>query len=368
MRALRGLTALGLGGLLGACGGSSSPVGPEPPAELHTVLATVFYDQDADGVPDPDELTRLGSVEVYAANGASTVSERLTGQATLTLPAGSHTLHLREKSLPAFFVSGEAVAVEVPVSDTVYLPARLPIGANRPGVYLAVGDSITKGGGSSDRRGYVGRLEDQLLVEFAQATLVNEGTDGGKSNQGAERIGPSLRRHHPAYVLIMYGTNDWNKCKVVSACYTQDALRSIVRQVRGAESLPLLATIPPANTDFDFRAPPQRNEWVVEMNADLRTIAEEEGALLVDVHAAMMEAAGADLAALFVDHVHPNDRGHQAIAEAFFQAIVTPPTQTLSGTTGGHTPAPWFPATQVIAPAASGPATGGDAGLERVRP
>jgi lysophospholipase L1-like esterase len=78
----------------------------------------------------------------------------------------------------------------------------------------------------------------------------------------------------------------------------------------------VLATIPPVNPALN---PAQRNEWVRVVNDALRPMAQQEGALLVDVHAAFMRQPA--LGPLFADHVHPSDAGRQIIAEAFFQAI-----------------------------------------------
>jgi lysophospholipase L1-like esterase len=51
----------------------------------------------------------------------------------------------------------------------------------------------------------------------------------------------------------------------------------------------------------------------------IRELAEDEGALLVDLEAAFLREP--DLASLYSDHVHPNDRGYQVMADEFFRAI-----------------------------------------------
>jgi lysophospholipase L1-like esterase len=48
-------------------------------------------------------------------------------------------------------------------------------------------------------------------------------------------------------------------------------------------------------------------------------MAREEGAFLVDVHAAFMRQPA--LGPLFDDHVHPSDAGRRVVAETFFEAI-----------------------------------------------
>jgi hypothetical protein len=49
-------------------------------------------------------------------------------------------------------------------------------------------------------------------------------------------------------------------------------------------------------------------------------MARAEGAVVADLNAAFGRASN-DLASLFTDHVHPNDRGYTAVAEEFFRAI-----------------------------------------------
>ncbi len=58
-------------------------------------------------------------------------------------------------------------------------------------------------------------------------------------------------------------------------------------------------------------------------NAILRDVAAREGAILIDVDTALIQASGDRLVGddLFVDAVHPNLRGHQLIAEAVADAL-----------------------------------------------
>lgn len=306
--------------LAAACGGGS-PAGP-PPVATHSVSVLVYYDQNGNSVRDANEVTRLGSVTVEAV-GVSGTSARLTGRATLAgVPAGMQTFRARPESLPPYFQAREVVT-GVPAGGEVELPVVLPIGANVPAVYLALGDSITVGDGSSDGRGYVPLLEDRLRVEWAQGGVINDGIEGNKSNQGADRIGGDLDRFRPACVLILLGTNDWNKCKDVDSCFTQDSMRSMLDQAFAAQTKPFLATIIPANPDDPLRNPPQRNEWVAAMNERLKMIAAEKGATVVDLYGAFMRASGDDLGLLFADHVHPNDRGHQVIADEYFKVLTS---------------------------------------------
>lgn len=309
---------------LASCG---SPETQPTPAPTFSVDVIVFYDENGNGLQDGNEHAVVPGVLVGIL-GHTAKTAAGTGEATLTgVPGGTRTVQIQEPSLPPFYQAGPAAEVSVPVMDArpVRLPATLPIGANRANVYMAFGDSITDGDGSADLNGYRIKLQAKLDAWFGAGDMVNQAIGGTRSNRGAERIGASLASVHPAYTLIMYGTNDWNdrSCREAFPCFTLDSLRSIVRSVNAAGGLPVLSTILPSNTGFDARTPPERNEWVAAENDLIRPMAAEEGALLVDNYAAFLAAP--DFRALFSDHVHPNDAGYAIIVDEFFKALTTAP-------------------------------------------
>lgn len=69
-----------------------------------------------------------------------------------------------------------------------------------------------------------------------------------------------------------------------------------------------------------FRAPE-------EMNQILATITQETSAELVPIQAVLRNASTRKIedASLFIDHLHPNDRGHKIMANTFYEAISTLP-------------------------------------------
>jgi lysophospholipase L1-like esterase len=315
---------------LAACAGGSptapaASAGPSPPPpSLHPVTGFAFYDEDGDGTPDPGEETRIGGAQVTL--GGQTAAAGGDGRFTLSaVPAGPRTAEVVAASLPGFFVPAPLAPVQVPVPSgfDLAIPLTLPIGRNRPHVYMAFGDSLTLGDGSRGRRGYRDVLARALRDHWGRADVVNDGQAAGKSGDGAERIGASLAAVQPAYTVILYGTNDWNSfaCRNVWSCFTLASIRSMIRQARAAGSLPVVGTLPPVNPAYTDRFAENRNGWIVETNLQLRPLVREEGGVVAEVHAAMTAEAAGDLEALFTDHVHPNDRGYEAIGQAFYRAI-----------------------------------------------
>ena len=312
---------------LASCGGGgSSPGSPSTPGGPgHPVTVVVFYDENGDGVWQSGETSRIPGV-VVEVGGRTGRSQLGSGSVVIDgVPEGTYPVTVRADSLPPFFQTESAARPTVSspqqAGSEAYFPLMLPIGPNRPGVYLGFGDSITVGDGSSSGDGYRGLLQVQLQGHFGKALVMNGGRSGSKSPVGVKRIADELAFARPAYTLILYGTNDWNdlSCKVEFPCFTIDSLRSMVRSVKAEGSLPVLGTIIPVNPNYEYAT--DRNSWVSSMNQLIRPLAQQEGAVLADLHSAFMRE---DLTRLFSDKVHPNDEGYRVMAEEFFEAITTP--------------------------------------------
>jgi lysophospholipase L1-like esterase len=234
--------------------------------------------------------------------------------------AGGHNVALRSTSLPAFYEPAAEFPIQVPETTEAFYPVALPIGNNNPNLYLGFGDSITFGQGSSDGRGYGPALHSLLAPHLGRAEVRLWGRSADTSLESTEVAKKTVRDVAPAYTLILFGTNDWHdqSCQgqPPSACFTIEALRSIVLEVKTWRSLPVLGTVPPVNPAL---APAGRNEWVDELNVSIAALAREQGALLADINAAFK--AQGDLSSLFDDDVHPNDAGYEVLAQAWFEAI-----------------------------------------------
>ena len=311
-----------------ACGGGGATT-PDRPPPTHSVTVTLFYDENGNGLLDAAEAARVPDVDVEVA-GRTGRSAKLTGRAVLDgVPEGTHRVTVRAATLPPFYqapTSTVSVSSPQPAGAELNVPLGLPIGPNRPGVYMGFGDSITAGEGSSDGSGYRARLETQLQQHFGRARVLDEGISGSRTPRGVERIADSLGADRPAYTLILYGTNDWNTgaCRDAFPCDTLDNLRSMVQAVKASQGLPVLATVTPVNPGAG--AAVERNAWVDRMNDLIRPLARQEGAALADLHAALLRQP--DLRALFRDALHPNDAGYAIIAAEYFRAVTQPPAMT----------------------------------------
>jgi lysophospholipase L1-like esterase len=249
------------------------------------------------------------------------------------VPSGQQPAAVQPSTLPAYFAAGTPQNAAVPATADVAIPAVLTLGVRaRPNVYLAFGDSITWGDGSTDLSGYRGYLRDRLHAYWRKGAVEASGIPGTKSEAGSERAPGVLADYRPAYLLILYGTNDWNdpQCRDWFPCFTIDSLRAIVNHTRGAGAKPILATLPPVNPDYEDRNASARNAWVRQANDAIHALAQEEQVPVAEVHAEF--SSQPSLPPLFNDFLHPNNDGYHLIANAFFEAITRPyPAASTSG-------------------------------------
>jgi lysophospholipase L1-like esterase len=273
----------------------------------YSVTATVFYDQNRNGQLDAGENTRVPGVDVVIGPGTGK-SAAGTGQALVSgVTEGAQTVQLRTESLPTYFQPESPLSVQVPAASEVRIPLTLPIGNNSANVYLGYGDSITYGDGSSDKQGYVQKLQSLLGPYLGRAEVRSWGRPGTYSDTGEDAIRVTMGWFNPAYVLILYGTNDWHnqQCqgKPATSCFTIDALRGMIDEARDRDTLPVLATIPPVNPNL---TPAGRNKWYDDMNVQIKALAQQKQVLLCDLNAEFK--AQANLASLYAGRRPPERR------------------------------------------------------------
>ncbi|MCM2256385.1 MAG: GDSL-type esterase/lipase family protein [Vicinamibacteria bacterium] len=318
------IAAAALSLLASGCGGS--PASPDTGASAsHSVTGVVFYDQNGSGTLDAEERVRLPGAVVSAAGRTATADAR--GEFTITgLPGPSATLSLPLEGLPPWFEPGRlpSLTLPLPAGTVVAVPAVLPTGRNHPNTYLAFGDSITESLGATLRQGWPILLERQLKAAWGEASVIADGLGASRSEDGARRLPDSLAEARPAYTLVLYGVNDWNRCAFVApeACFTVASLRDMIRSARGAGSLPVVGTIVPVDPTSTAPRVADRNYWVKIQNELIRPMVIQEGAVLADAWTAF--GPESQWPPLFFDFLHPNDEGHERIATAFAQAITRP--------------------------------------------
>lgn len=212
-------------------------------------------------------------------------------------------------------------------------------------VYVAFGDSITKGLGDDNPvngRGFPPILS--AILPAPDNTVVNAGDIGDTSSDGVNKIETVLANNTDAtHFLIQFGTNDARAVTSVSVDEYRNNMRNIIQAVEYAGKRPLLAKIPILYRGKDSMRPPcnlssasaqavnQRireynqaiDDLIAEYNLDI-TLGQTLEAPDFYNHFESTNIDASGKSEEFYDCVHPNDAGYQAMAQIWAGTLGVP--------------------------------------------
>jgi lysophospholipase L1-like esterase len=204
--------------------------------------------------------------------------------------------------------------------------------------FLAFGDSMTAGeitvpiGTALDAAGFpsyklvvvpaasyptdlLGMLRSRYITQASQFVVTNAGVPREWAADGPKRFPQVLAQSGATVVLLMEGSNDLSARGAQGIAPALAGLQTMVRQARAGGATVFIASVPPSKPGGNNSLPP---ELIVNLNQGIRLGAPGEGAIFVDVYAAMLPEVNTLIG---VDGLHPTEAGYQRIAETFFAAI-----------------------------------------------
>ena len=222
-------------------------------------------------------------------------------------------------------------------------PVRL-LAAVRPPSIVMLGDSTT-----APRDGiakvYADRIGDALRADGVAARVVNSGVPGDTTDGARKRFAKDVLDHDPNLVVIQLGANDsaidvWRtppdtEPRISPAQYEAN-LRAMIGELRQRRIAVILMTTnhfrwTPRLLELYGKPPYNPNDpgsftdtTLRKYNDVIRKVAREENVRLVDVFALYdryEKAMGKPVDTLLLDGMHPNDRGHELVAELLLPAI-----------------------------------------------
>lgn len=231
----------------------------------------------------------------------------------------------------------------VVVSELEATPARLSVHR-----FVAYGDSITEGllqacpglptpvsrlqpaepAKSGVRNtppsgmSYPARLQELLTEHYPGQPIevINEGVGGEEIEAGAEQLGRTLVGDAPDVLMLIEGVNSINQRHSEGIPGVVQALRGMIREAKRRGVTVMVGTILPqregACRAYDYL---DHVDDIVLANAQIRTMAGDEGAILVDTYQAFN---GRTATLIGPDGLHPSADGYLVIARTFFDAIV----------------------------------------------
>ncbi|MFA7158131.1 MAG: GDSL-type esterase/lipase family protein [Kiritimatiellia bacterium] len=190
-------------------------------------------------------------------------------------------------------------------------------------VFLAFGDSITYGGGTSSGgppTAYPMLLETKLKDNYPGYFLsINAGNPGETTSEGLTRFALWLDTNDPDLVLIMEGTNDEFFNDPYST--TESNLRSMVQMVLMRGKNAIIATIPPVISN-SYRDRSAQQARIMGFNPRIYQIAADYNIPLAPVFEAITAVPNWQNALMDQPSAnHPNDAGTAVIRDVFYSII-----------------------------------------------
>lgn len=205
-----------------------------------------------------------------------------------------------------------------------------------PLVYVAVGASETVGIGADRPTEEAWPLVLSRIALPADTVFVNLGIPGATVADALVQEVPQAVAREPELVTVWLNVNDLIR-GVTPDAHERELGRLVRALRRGGETKVLVANMPPLDRLPVFvacrpgavvggRSCPTAEEVRAVVDAYNRAtgrVVEREGAVLVDLHAAALDARriGTEAAMVSADGFHPSTFGHRAVAQAFASAL-----------------------------------------------
>lgn len=320
----RAAAALAAVALVAGCsgGGSSSPTAPTPPPPaLSLTCPSDIAAESPDGQPVTVTLpspTRTGGLEPVTVACAAPEGNRF--------PVGETTVECRASDTA---VQQASCSYKVTVTRQPRL-TRTDM--------LAFGDSITAGVVSDPAptvlstdglpsfvltlrpsASYPTKLQtslrDRYRAQGSSVAVANLGVPGERAEDGVVRMQQATLMLRPQVVLLLHGANNFTGPTPTPRSSVINRMSEMAGDARRRGARVFLASLPPPR-------PGGRNaialSTILDYNHHLRLLAQSEGAVFVDVYAALNTDVNRYMG---VDGLHPTEAGYTRMAEEFFEAI-----------------------------------------------
>ncbi len=156
---------------------------------------------------------------------------------------------------------------------------------------LAFGDSLTYGTGTSRDKAY-----PAVLAKLINHKVINAGVPGEISKNGLARLPDLIEKHQPDLIIICHGANDI--LRKLDLSQTQNNIQQMINLARDNNSDAVIIGVPEfglfLNTQPMYMALAEKNNLPIASD------------ILGDI-------IGKN--SLKSDHIHPNSRGYQMLAE-----------------------------------------------------
>lgn len=219
---------------------------------------------------------------------------------------------------PGFFgqtVAADSRRTEFDIKNEVLLFRKTPID------YLFFGDSITH------------FWELSAYFTPSNKRIVNRGIGGDTTTYALKRFEADVVQLHPRMCISLIGINDaWaleydarshKEGKAIAdvvECAVQSHLK-MLQMARANDIMMAICSVLPTNMEFTNHNP-ERQEYAVQLNRELKKLAQQFGCIYVDYHSLLTKKNGETvLDDITYEGLHPNARGYEKMAEILRETL-----------------------------------------------
>ena len=185
------------------------------------------------------------------------------------------------------------------------------VGENSPlqqQTILIVGDSISAGLGIDKQQGWVALLENTLLQEYPQYTLINASISGETTRGGANRMQTILEKHQPSIVILELGGNDG-----LRGTPTKLITKNLTYMINLSESMGAKTLL------LGMRIPPNYGQRYSELFAQQYTqLATELNVTLVPF---LLEGVAGEKGMMQADGIHPTEEAQPIMLKSVWEIL-----------------------------------------------
>ena len=170
-----------------------------------------------------------------------------------------------------------------------------------------MGDSLSAGYGIRPEQAWPSLLDKRLQEKRLDYSVANLSISGETTAGGRSRLGPALRQHKPAIVVIALGANDG--LRGLPLVQMRDNLRFMVDAAHASGAKVLLA---------GMRLPPNYGPYAAEFSSSFKDLARSTKTPLIE----FLLASVATRADLFQsDNLHPTTEAQPLILDHVWPAL-----------------------------------------------
>lgn len=214
-------------------------------------------------------------------------------------------------------------------AQKVYMQ-QLDLNKKLTGVIL-FGDSVLFGTGATARNKGCGRI---LKNFFKDIPVIIKGRNRDTTQDGLQRLKVDvLNEAICSHVIVLFGNNDCRLIDVdtskISLEEYQNNLIKIIEQIINRNKIPILSNLQPINSELFYKTLPDMVKFVKRIDSPYswhekyslvcNKVAAERNIKLADIRSELKKS---ESRVISNDGLHPNDLGHEVIAQKFADILM----------------------------------------------